>query len=74
MNEKGIPGRGNSRSKDKKWSVRAEQEGGKVGEKGVVRSLQKTHWVGRGKYSEHSLLELCGSAVGEHWCLVDRST
>ena len=66
MNEKGIPGRRNSRIKHKKWSVSAKQGRGKVGGGGIRSSMQKTHWVDEGKYPENGRLELCGRAVGGH--------
>lgn len=46
MNEKGIPGRGNSRSKDRKGSV-CERELSKAGTGGggAKRSSQKTQWL-----------------------------
>ena len=46
MNEKGILGRGESRSKEGKWSVRADQGKGEVG--GGGRASRK-HWVDKGK-------------------------
>ena len=72
MNEKGIPGRGKSGSKDSKWSVRAEQGRGKVGGGGGIAS--RKHWVEEGKYSEHSCLERSGRGEGGRWCLADSST
>ena len=46
MSEKGILGRGESRSKEGKWSVRAEQ--GKGEARGGGRASRK-HWVDKGK-------------------------
>ena len=52
MNEKGILGREENRSKDGKWSVRAEQGKGEMGGGGTASGK---HWMEKGKQSSRAV-------------------
>lgn len=59
----------NSRSKDRKWSVRAEQGRGK-GRGGVIRSIRKIHWWIKGNPTSIVILSCVAGkrkGIGAFW-------
>lgn len=68
MNEKGITGRGNSRSKDRKWSVKRWARKGQGGKNQKKQYLENA-WSEWRETGQRSHLELCGRRVGGHGAL-----